>query len=222
MCCSNSIYGQVNTRLLQIQGIWECQLQTESTSIFKIINQDKCAEFTFSPTADKLDFTLFELTIGFQSYIEMPYNAENLTFDSLKANGLYYTEILNKKYIKDGIVVSPNFLVPTYYECDGQNMSINGGKLFEYVKLQTLPFEVLVRLHRRGKTDKRDYIKDYLNLKVLTIRNTNCKVHSTPNGQTKVQLNRDDMIIVIEDRGDWLKVQYNDNGIGWIRKGDAH
>ena len=222
LCYSTWTYSQNGSGMSLMQGSWQCLLDDDHGSIFKIVRDQKCIEFTFTGETKEFDLALFELIIGFQNYIETSYQTQALNIDSLKANGLYYTEVLNKKYIEDGEVENPNFLVPSYYKCDGQLMSINGGKLFEYEKINQLPYKATEYLYHRGKRDGHDYIKDYLDLLVLQIQTEKCVVNSEPNKPTQIRLKRNQLVIVIEDAGKWLKVRYGESEIGWIKKQDTH
>jgi hypothetical protein len=221
VCFSEYTYGQ-NSQLSLMQGNWQGS-NMEGETIFKLVKGNKCLEFTFAPKADEVDFTLFELIIGFQNHItSSSYDSLYLKFNSLGENGLYYTEILSKIYIgEDGVVVKPNFLIPSYYECDGNILSINGGKLFEFEKIEKVPFEELKKLYLKGKLNKRDYLKDYLNLKALSINSRKCLVHSDPGKPLKIRLDRGDIVVILEENGKWLKVKYKESSIGWIKEEDV-
>ncbi|WP_414693422.1 SH3 domain-containing protein [Ohtaekwangia sp.] len=77
----------------------------------------------------------------------------------------------------------------------------------------------LDKLFKRGRLDGRDYIKEYLGLKVLSIKSLKSTVYSSPNKQTAVHLNRDTIVVVIGETNKWVKVKYCE-GEGWIRKSD--
>jgi hypothetical protein len=222
-CFNTKLFAQAPSQLELLQGIWNYTMSPDTAGAFKLVSKKRCLDFTYSSNKNSdSEVTLIEMIVGFQSVVNWSDKTGVIYVDSLKENGLFFTEIVDMEQIEQGGLIDKAFcMIASYYECDGNILSINGGKLFEYEKILTLPFDAIQNLHRCGKIDKRNYIKDYLNLKVLTIGNTKCKVHSTPNGQTKLQLNKDDMIIVIEDRGNWLNVRYNDSGTGWIKKTDA-
>ncbi len=218
---STYAYGQTS-QLSLMQGSWQC-LSIEGITIFKIVKANKCLEFTFDTKSDAVDFALYELIIGFQNYItSRSYDSLYLNSGSLVPNGLYYTEILNKSYIReDGFVVRPNFLIPSYFECDGNTLSINGGKLFEFEKIEKVPFEALKKLYYKGKRNNRDYLKDYLNLKVLSVNSIKYIVYTEPDRPSKARLDGGDIVIILEENEKWLKVQYKENSIGWIKKADV-
>jgi hypothetical protein len=220
-CFSVYTYGQ-SSRLFLMQGNWR-GFGNEDATIFKIVKANKCLEFAFPPKSDEVD-AVFELIIGFQNYItSSSYDSLYLKIDSLRSNGLYYTEILNKSYISEhGVVERPNFLIPSYYECEGNMLSINDGRLFEFEKIEVLPLKVIRKLYHKGKLNKRDYLKDYLDVKATSIKTLRCVIYSNPNKQTARRLNKDDIVIVTDEAGKWLKIKYGESEIGWIKRADAN
>jgi hypothetical protein len=206
-------------RLQLIQGVWAGTTNSDVENLYKIVKGNKSLGISLSDTAPIADFYLNESIEGFQNFTYT--DVDSINVKTLSGDGKYYTAILEEDQVdKEGWVSIAYCMIPDYFECDGELMSINGGRLLEFSKLNQLPFEALIKLYKRGKIDRRDYIKEYLDINALRIK-ARCNVYSTPNGQTKLQLNKDDIIIVIEDRGDWLKVQYNERDIGWLRKADA-
>ena len=224
--CTAVANGQVNTKLSLIQGVWQYSFPNETGietgGVFKIVNDKKCLEFTYIPDSDEISHPLFKMVVGFQDSVNSSYENEEVDTNDFKVDGLYYTEIISEEDIDPyGIVEKPNFMIPSYFECDGQLLSINGTKLFEYEKIPELPYEAVKYLFRRGKRDERNYLKEYLNLSVLAIKPSKCIVYAKPDKQTNVRLNKDHVVIVTEETGKWLKVKYDDRGIGWIKKEDA-
>lgn len=222
LCYITGLHAQVHegTRLALMQGIWECSTNDE-TSIFKIVKGKNCLEFTYEPS-DKLDFTLFDMMIGFQNLATKYNEIQVINIDSLKENGLHYTEVINKKYIgQDGTIDKAFCIIPSYYECDGSILSINGGKLFEYEKISKLPNNALKKLYYRGRQDKRDYTKDYLGIKVSEISASKSIIYSEPGKPTNTQLGKGDIVTVLEEKGNWLKVDYGTETAGWVKKEDA-
>jgi hypothetical protein len=221
-CFIPESYAQA-PKLKLMQGVWNYTMNTDTSNFYKVVSGKDCLDFGFLTSNVDSEFTLLEMVIGFQNSITKYDDTLFIHVDSLKEDGVFYTAIINKENItSEGIIDKAFCIIASYFECDGELLSINGGKLFEYEKISTLPFSALLRLYRRGKIDKRDYIKDYLKIKVLTIRNAKCKVYSNPSEPTNLQLKKDDIVVVIEDRGNWLKVQYDESGVGWIRKEDAN
>lgn len=222
LCYITGLHAQVHesTRLALMQGVWDCSTNDEA-SIFKIIKDKNCLEFTYKPS-DDLDFTLFDMIIGFQSLVTEYNEIQVINIDSLKENGLYYTEIIDKKDIgQDGKINKTFCIIPSYYECDGKILSINGGKLFEYEKIPKLPNNAIKNLYYRGIHDIRDYIKDYLGIKVVEIASPQSTVYSEPNKPTATQLTKGDVVIVLEEKGNWVKVDYGGSNPGWVKKEDT-
>jgi hypothetical protein len=207
-------------RLQLIQGIWAGTTNSDVENLYKIVKENKSLGISLSDAGAIADFYLNESIEGFQNFRYS--DVDSINVKTLSGDGKYYTVILEEDRVdKEGWVSIAYCIIPDYFECDGELMSINGGRLLEFSKLDQLPFEALMKLYKRGTIDRRDYIKEYLDLNVLSIK-TRCKVYSNPNEQTKLQLNKDDIVVVIDGQGNWLKVQYDESGVGWIRKTDVH
>lgn len=207
-----------------LQGIWECVFVSsinEGTDemIFKIIKDKNCLGLYYS----KEYVSVSETMIGFQHSIKHNYidDTENemIYIDSLKDDGLYYTEIIDKNDIQtNGIISKLSCIIPVYYECDGYHLSICGGKLVEYSKISQLPFVALTKIYYCGKQDKRDYIQEYLGIKVVAITVPKSIVYSKSKKETTNFLNQGDVVMILEKKGDWLKVDYGGEQEGWIKK----
>jgi hypothetical protein len=213
--------GQERTKLSQMQGVWEYTMNTDSSKYYKVVNEKKCLDFSYTTDSKDLEFTLFEMVIGFQNVATKYDETEFIHVDSLKENGLFFTGIIDKEEVgQDGLINKAFCMIASYYECDGELLAINGGKLFEYEKVSGLSYDAIKKLYYRGRQNNRNYLKDYLNLKVQSIKLLKCVLYSEPNKPTKARLNRDDLVIVIEEAGKWVKVKYSEEGLGWIKKDD--
>ncbi len=212
-------YAQVNgkSKLALMQGVWENTVNSDTEKAFTIIKGKYSLNFVYDISGGS-DFPLVETVKGF---FNENTEVDSLSVDSLKEDGLHYIVINKEDVLLNGWVQSPCFLTPAYFACDGELMSINGGKLAEYSKSNSLLFEALVKLYKRGKLDQRDYIKDYLNIKARAIKSLKCKVYAEPRKLTMEQLNRDDVVVVLGEKGKWLKVKYKEDDFGWIRKADV-
>lgn len=215
-----SLQGQVkkNTRLSLMQGIWLSNSSRDSSiTNFKIVKEKNCIEFYESP--DSIT-ALFNMMIGFQSIAGSTAEIESIQIDSLKENGPYYTEVVDKKHIEnDGSVNTAYCVIASYYECDGQHLAINGNSaLYEFDKIAQLPYSAIKKLQRKGKKDGQNYIKEYLGIEVKEINNSNSTVYSSPGKKTDVRLSPGDVVIVLEENGNWLKVDYGQDKPGWINK----
>lgn len=213
-----NIYGQiVNFRLSLMQGIWENIMNSDTEKAYTIIKGMNSLNFVYNTSSSELNFPLVETLEGFQNFDSGDYDYLNI--DSLREDGLYYT-VVDKKYIDSaGWVKRPDYLTPSYFECDGTIMSINGGQLVEYVKISKLPYEALKRLYYRGKIDDRDYIKEYLDLNVTEIKGEKCFIYDENKNKTGLELKKGDIVVINEERGEWIKVEYGEGyKQGWIKK----
>jgi len=204
-----------------IQGIWENINNNEYEKSFKIINGVKSLGFSFTNNQTDSDFYLMESIEGFQN---LDYDSfDSLNINSFNENDKYFTTIINIKYIRNGWVNKKYCIVPDYFECDGENMSINGGQLVEYMKIKRLPGTALKLLYNRGKKDNRDYIKEYLQIEVGEITSEKCVIYSEPGIPTKMYLIRGDIVTIIGEKEDWLNIEYLGTKLvkGWIKKSDV-
>src|SRR5688572_19901099 len=126
-------------KLKLMQGIWDYTMNTDTSKYYKVVNGKNCLDFSYATDSNEL--TLFEMIIGFQSLATKYDETEFIHVDSLKENGLYYTAIINKNYVtSEGTIDKTFYIIASYFECDGEMLSINGGKLFEFEKIKELPF----------------------------------------------------------------------------------
>lgn len=204
-----------------MQGIWECLPDTVSYS-FRIIKANKCLSFRYFPESPNNDFRVFETTVGFQnqsdSTIDADEDAQEIFVDSIKADGLYFTEIIDGEHIsEDGLIAKPYFFVPYYFHCDEEMMSICGGKLFDYERIPKLSFNVIALLYDRGKKDNRDYINEYLGIKVVELLK-NCSAYEKPEKGMSLQLKQGAILVIVEYMGKWVKVEQGVDNFIWIDK----
>jgi hypothetical protein len=210
------LMGQVDkeSQIGLMQGIWSDTKNTESEKAFTIIKARKSINFAYNITITAMDFPLSESIEGF---FDGDISLDTLFVDSLRDSGLHYVTVDKDDINAEGWVTRPDFLTPRYFECDGEIMSINGGQLVEYQKTNELPYEALDKLFKRGRLDKRDYILEYLSLKVRAIK-SHCDVYSNPKEKANGKLEREQVVIILEENAKWLKVKYSEDGIGWIKK----
>jgi hypothetical protein len=148
---------------------------------------------------------------------------DSINIYSYADNGKYYTLIRPKDVKLNGWVsIYDYFDVLPYYECDENNMALLQTKLAEFYKIDKLPFFILKLLYNHGKTDKRDYITEYLDIRVMEITSSNCIMYTEPDKQVKIQLKKGDIITVLEGEKNLLKIEYDDEGkTGWIKRVDV-
>jgi len=227
LCCfSGKIYGQ---NLSLIQGIWSYNLNSDSSMAFSITKGNSSISFAIENIENinynELDFPLSETIEGFQDNHEPSLGApeEDMNISELKEDGLYYTIIYKEVIEKDGWVNSSDYSVPLEFECDGDYMSIYGGKLVEFYKIDRLPAITLKLLYLRGKQDHRNYIKEYLSIDVKEIVVPESIIYSEPDSPTTMHLIQGDIVTVLEGQDDWIKIEYAGEKLvtGWIKKEDV-
>lgn len=89
--------------------------------------------------------------------------------------------------------------------------------------LERAPKEVLEVLYKRGKRDRRDYIKEFLGLRVCGIQAEKSFIYDSTLNKTKMYLIKDDIITVTSERDGFVEMEYETaKGIinGWVRKED--
>lgn len=86
------------------------------------------------------------------------------------------------------------------------------------------PKEVLEVLYKRGKHDKRDYIKEFLNMQVCGIQAEKSFIYDSTQTKTKMFLVKDDIVTVTGEQNGFVKMEYEtvkgDIIKGWIKKED--
>lgn len=213
-------FPQDTSNFREIQGIWLLINKPESTNNTSsvTINKDlKALNFEYALNGSK-DY-IGEYYIGFQDH---NFNdVDSINIKSLKEIGVYYTEIKIQSVNKNGWVIKPDFSTPEVVQIDEQNLWLNYGNVSMFEKINKLPGLALKLLYNRGKRDKRDYIKEYLNIKVVEIVPPKSTVYSEPDKPTSTQINKSDVVTVIEEKENWLKIDYGADNMGWIKKEDT-
>ncbi|MEO6903282.1 MAG: hypothetical protein ABI315_09020 [Bacteroidia bacterium] len=209
------------TDLSLLQGIWVCTSnQDSSTASYKLVKNNDCLEFYVSNDGGS---DTYDMMVGFQSFASNSAKIEWMYVDSLKENGLYYTEIIDKNDIKgDGSVRRSFCVIASYYECDGERLSINGNSaLYEFSKINQLSHDILTKLYERGKKDQRNYIKEFLDINVREITTPISIIYSVPEQATANRLKKGDIVNIWEEKGDWIKVDYGVEEPAWVKKVDV-
>ncbi len=101
-------------------------------------------------------------------------------------------------------------------------MSIGGGQLAEFSRIASLPQFTLKQLYKRGKLDKRNYLQDYLGLTIKEVAPPKSTIYQSPTIATKMYLIRGDLVSVLEQKEDWVKIEYQGKKTiqGWIKRQD--
>ena len=90
----------------------------------------------------------------------------------------------------------------------------------EFHKIDRLPKATLKLLFEKGKEDKRNYIKEYLNGDVEEIK-SECPLYSGPSGTSNVLLPKGELVYIKEVKGNWYRIEFEKNESiqhGWIEK----
>lgn len=209
-----------SSQLSLLQGIWSCTSNEDSNTNFKVVKNKDCLVFYVS---DDSISTVLNMMVGFQSFASNDAEIEVIYVNNLNENGLYFTEIIDKKYIKgDGSIRRAFCVIASYYECDGQRLSINGNSsLYEFSKINQLPHDILTKLYERGKKDQQNYIKEFLDLNVKEITTPISIIYSVPEQVTANRLKKGDVVNILEEKADWIKVDYGAEEPAWIKKVDV-
>jgi hypothetical protein len=215
------VYSQNNLAVFQkIQGSWLLINKPESTnntSSITIYKGSRALNFEYRLDGSK-DY-IGEYFIGFQQY---NYNdVDSINVKNLKEIGMYYTEISANAIDKNGWAIKPDFKTPEIIEIDENTLWINYGNVAMFERIEKLPELALKLLYYRGKKDNRDYIKEYLDLEVKEIIKDKSLIYFEPGKVTNISLKKGDVVTVIEDKGEWLKVDYGTDNPGWIKREDA-
>jgi hypothetical protein len=105
---------------------------------------------SYSDSSKARDFYLNECLEGFQNASE---TADSINVDSLQRGGKFFTTVLDKDRVsKDAWIKTSYCIIPVYFECNGENMLINGAKLMEYHRINRLPIPLLKFDFPKGST----------------------------------------------------------------------
>lgn len=204
---------QSSGSLSSMAGIWENTFNTDTEKAYIIVYKQKVLNFVYSPQHNAVDFPLNESIHGFQ-HIDSG-NYETLEISLLEDSGKFYTIIDRTGIAHDSTVVRPYYVTPKEFNCDGNNMSIYGaGKLAEYYKLSAIPHEVLSVLYMRGSAESRDYILEYLGMKVLRVK----KTFKIPESKGETLISRLQIVQILKQKkGRYFIRTFNEPPIvGWV------
>lgn len=220
------LFGQTKEQKVynvsQIQGIWQLYFNytypnpgdEASYTTFHIFKGRKCldVDITASPL-DKLSVVVSDYGFG-NSY----FRDSICAMKHLNDTGMVYVELDENADLKDcRINIASIFeLTPKSYlnlfsdECN---------------YIEKAPKEVLEVLYKRGKHDKRDYIKDFLDMQVCGIQAEKSFIYDSAQTKTKMHLVKDDIVTVTGEQNGFVKMEYEtakgDTIKGWIKKEDT-
>lgn len=210
-----------------LQGIWQGERQTKEpftdiTEEFLIFKDGKLLRLY----TKNLEYSIFKYY--FQSIGKTP-DKININLDStisadvldVKAkeidfNNFFYAQISEENLQKNLIRYSI-----------WQFLSCNAAELYyfydEYKRLDTLPNKAMKQLVALSKKDNRDYLKEFLGLKVAKVIKSKAVIYSLPEKATKMYLVKEDYIEIIEQRNNWIKIKYYGGKtiVGWVKAEDV-
>ncbi len=205
-----------------LQGIWENLQNGESSEKNYSITKGKTSlSFTYTESSFQMDFPLWESVDGFLDV--NPIDKGIVNINDLKNSGEYFITAERKRVNKEGVVRYPDFLVPDYFDCDGQNLSIGGNNIEEYIKIERLPSFALKLLYNRGKKDDINYIEDYLGIEAQEVKVEKSVIYSEPDNSTKMFFIKGDVVTVLDKKEGWLRIEFLGTRLvqGWIKAEDV-
>jgi hypothetical protein len=205
------------TKESQIQGIWaNIMNDVESEQRFKIINGVYSLAISHQNDSN-LDYYLNESLEGFINAISF----DSINETSFDKNGKHFITVWGEK--ENGWIKKPSYIIPSYFSCEDGLLSIGGSHLAEYSQIIRLPPQTMRLLYLRGKQDKRNYLKEYLDIDVRVVVVPKSIIYSEPDKPTKMYLIKGDIITVLEEKDGWLKIEYEGKKLvtGWMRKNNS-
>ncbi|MCU0394099.1 MAG: hypothetical protein MUE81_23570 [Thermoflexibacter sp.] len=199
-----------------LYGIWKGEISSSPNSTqtyYDIIKQPNL----LSITTDKGRIVAIgENLVGFVSQ-----KKDTLSINSFNQNGTIFSICIREDSALLCNYPSFNWIDSSYF--------YNGTDVFDYIKVQSLPMDLRLQLFRLSKPKNRNYLYDFLRLDYRFIKSKS-RIYKSPNHSTKMYLVKEDIIEVIENKADWLKIKYypEKNGAwtgktieGWIKKSDV-
>lgn len=215
----NSVF--INAQVLPLdcmEGIWKIYREDEIQS-FSIKNNHNSLTLNYLPNGKEIMTS--EIVIGFLDY--NPNEFGKINYKDLKSQGDYYVELFKGDMNQDSVFRASYFLTPDYDGCNDEGLYIQARDMIEYTRLDSLPSLAIRYLYQEGKKAERDYIAEYLNIKVAEVIVEKAVVYSSPNEPTNMYIVSGDVPTILKDKGDWLKIEYLGSRLvtGWILKSDV-
>jgi hypothetical protein len=215
----NSVFINAQELLLDcMEGIWKIYREDEIQS-FSIKNNHNSLTLNYLPSGNEI--MISEILIGFLDY--NPNELGKISYKDLKPEGDYYVELFIENMNQDSVFTSSYFLTPVYDGCDDEGLYIQARHMIEYYRLDRLPSLAIRYLYQEGKKAERDYIAEYLNIKVAEVIVEKAVIYSSPNEPTSMYMVSGDVPTILQEKGHWLKIEYLGSRLitGWILKSDV-
>ncbi|HUW07890.1 MAG TPA: hypothetical protein VMW01_16715 [Williamwhitmania sp.] len=203
----------------QIQGVWQLYFgylydnNNAFYKIFYIYNGKKNLKIDIRGNPyDKLSVTVTNYGFG------NSYDRDSICkMKQLNDTGKVYVEMDENADVEDCLVN-----IATIFELTPKSYLNIFGDECNY--LESAPKEVLEVLYKRGMHDKRDYIKEFLGLRVCGIQAEKSFIYDSTLNKTKMYLIKDDIITVTSERDGFVEMEYETAKgkiiKGWVRKED--
>lgn len=211
----------------QLQGIWKVYFNytypnpgdDSSYTIYHIFKGRKCLDIDVSGSPyDKLSVVVSDF--GFSN----SYNKNTIcAMQLLNDSGRCYVELDERLGLKDcniNVAIIFDVKPKSYLNIFNDECSY----------LTKVPKKVIAVLYKRGKHDNRDYLKEFLDKTYKEIKVSKAKIYSSPSVSTQMYLIKNDVVEILEEKGDWLRINYypekdgKETGKtieGWIKKSDV-
>lgn len=217
------VFGQPEKKQMysidQIQGIWQLYANysypTDESiyKIFHIFKENKFLSVDISENPyDKLSVTVS--SFGFSNSF---WRDSICAMKHLNDTGSYFIQLSENANLKDC-----NINVVTTFSLKEQlHLNLFGD---ECNYLEKAPKEVLEVLFKRGKHDKRDYIKEFLELRVCGIQAEKSYIYYSTFSKTRMYLIKNDILTIKDEKDGFVKMEYetakNEIIKGWVKKED--
>jgi hypothetical protein len=208
-----SCHSQIaNYNTSTLNGVWK---NTDDTTIIKFLNRGKYIDILYIKT----EITIIET--GNYGFCDSKKESDAIDLTDLHLNA---KEGFNLCFIDN---TGAALRYELEYECGNSKkdcaMLLFGQNVFKYRTIPISPF-LIKFLYKQGKLDKQDYLKEYANLIVKEIAPPKCTIYQSPNVATKMYLIKGDLVSILEQKGDWVKIEYQGKKTvqGWLKKGDIN
>lgn len=215
--------AQPSHSLSCLQGIWEniANGLNDDNINFIIYKNNQSMSFGYNEDIESSSLYVWEFKGGFFSYDAT--GNESININQLQKEGDYYVFARIEHIDENGVVKFPFYQVASYFECGENSLTIAGNNPSEYIKIERLPSSALKLLYNKGKNDDKDYIGKYLDIKVKEVQVDKSIIYSEPDTATKMFLIKGDVATILEEKGDWIKIEFLGKRLvtGWIKQEDV-
>lgn len=202
-------YSQNSTKLDSIQGIWYIIYPgyPESTENNYIIYKDIKSLVIYS---DEKDTTHFSVEEGYQGFLDFDKDArkgedKEIDINLLRSNGKYFA-FVSAFNLKDNKIMLSDCVFPSYFTMEDGRIEMGSSGTAIYSRVNDLPNLLIMQLYNRDKQKNRNYIKEYLDIKVSEIKASKSILYSEDKKPTKIVLKQGEVVIIKEEKEDWIKI----------------